>query len=149
MNKLELFGFLLQDLRDNRNLDQEDIGPAILRETTKIYGLLIEHAHLSRDMFDVAGVDDPPRKYYVPKRYSQYQTTNYPVSFVGFAATFEDWLLGKDNRERLKVIDLIVMIQEWSQLEIEIVQQSQGSLVTVRSAGHRLQALSEQVLVSN
>lgn len=36
MDKYELIGFLLQDLRDDRESDEEDIGPALLRETTKI-----------------------------------------------------------------------------------------------------------------
>ena len=148
MNEFELLGFLLQDLRDNGETDEEDIGPAILRETTKIYELLIEHGHLSRNMFDVTGVDDPTRKHSVPKRYSHYQTTNYPINFVVFAAAFADWLLGKDKRERLQVIDLIAMIQELSPLQIEIALQARGSLVTVRSSKHHPQRFSEKVLVA-
>ena len=148
MNEFELVGFLLQDLRDNRESGEEDIGPAILRETTKIYELLIEHGHLTRDMFDVTGVDDPRRKHSVPKRYSPYQTTNYPINFVVFAAAFADWLLGRDKRERLEVIDLIAMIQELSLLQIEIVPQARGSLVTVRSSEHHSQRFSEKVLIT-
>jgi hypothetical protein len=121
MDKFELLGFLLQDLRDSHGPDEEDIGPAILRETTKIFQLMIQHGHLSRDMFDLTGIHDPRGKYSVPKRYSQYQTTNYPVTYVVFADSFASWLLGKDKRERLGLIDLITMIKEWSWLDIEIV----------------------------
>lgn len=145
MDKFELLGFLLQDLRDDHGPDEEDIGPAILRETTKIFELMMRHGHLSRDMFDLTGIDDPRGQYCVPKRYSAYQTTNYPITFVVFADKFADWLLGKDKRERLRLIDLIAMIKEFSWLQIDIVTQAKGSLVTVSSENYA--DVREQVLV--
>ena len=149
MDKFELLGFLLQDLRDNHGPDEEDIGPAILRETTRIYDLMIQHGHLSREMFDLAGIKGPRGKYSIPKRYSQYQTTNYPITFIVFADHFADWLLGKDPRDRLELIDLIVMIKESSWLRIKIEPQVEGSFVTVSSADHASAKFSEQVLVGS
>jgi hypothetical protein len=147
MDKFELLGFLLQDLRDSHGPDEEDIGPSILRETTRIYQLMIEHGHLTRDMFDLSGIRDLRGRYAVPKRYSRYQTTSYPITFVVFSDTFADWLLGKDERERLDLIDLIAMIKDRSWLEIEIVPQDQGTLVTVRSDENDPQQFNEKVLV--
>ena len=148
MDKFELLGFMLKDLRDNREPDEEDIGPAILRETTRIYELIIRHGHLSRDMFDLSGIYDPRGKYCVRRRYSPYQTTNYPCNFGGFAGEFEEWLLGKDKRSRLELIDLIAMIKGWSLLQIEVVPQTRGLLVTVRSVEQDPDKVSEQVLVT-
>lgn len=145
MDKFELLGFLLQNLRDDHRPDEEDLGPALLRETTKIFELMIRHGHLSRDMFDLPGIGDPRARHSVPKRYSDYQTTNYPITFVAFADTFADWLLGKDERERLELIDLIAMVKEFSYLQIDVVKQVKGWLVTVSSEEEV--DLHEQVLV--
>ena len=41
MNKIELIGFLLQDLRDDHEPDEEDLSLALCRETSKIFELVI------------------------------------------------------------------------------------------------------------
>ncbi|WP_316358593.1 hypothetical protein [Devosia sp.] len=116
MNNLKLLGRLLQNLRDNRDDDEADIGPALLRETSKIFQLMVRHGQLSRDMFDPSEIYDPRYTYSVPKKYSGYQTTNYPASFVGFANEFGDWLIGIDQRNTLEMSDLIMMINTYSPL---------------------------------
>jgi len=131
MDKFELLGFFLQDLRDNHGPDEEDIDNAILRETTKIFDLLIHHGYLSRDMFELAGIDGRRGGHVVPKRYSKYRTTNYPITFVVFANCFEDWLLTKDARERLTLIDVVEMIRD--SLRIKVASGIDGAVVTVRS----------------
>ena len=149
MDKYELLCWLLQDLRDNPEPDEADIGPAILRETTKIDELMIQHGHLTRDMFDLTGISDPSGEASVPRRYAHYQTTNYPITFVVFAESFAEWLLGKDDRERLSLVDLIEMFKETSWLQVKITSQVHSSLVVVRTQKHSTHKLHEQVLVAS
>lgn len=149
MDKFELLGWLLQNLRDDHEPDEADIGPALLRETTKIYELMIKHDHLTRDMFDLTEICDRGGEASIPEPYAQYRTTSYPITFVCFAGIFEDWLTGKDRRERLELMDLIAMIREFSWLDINIVPKSKGALVVVRTQKHSTDKLYEQVLASN
>ncbi len=149
MDKYELLGFLLQDLRDNHGPDEEDLDPAILRETTKILGLMVQHGHLSRDMFDTTGIGNAKDTFGVPKRYRTYQTTNYPITFVVFADDFAHWLVGTDARKRLELVDLIKMIKECSWQRIKIVPKPHGSLVIVRSEKHSTLKFNERVLLEN
>lgn len=146
-DKYELLGMLLQNLRDDHEPDEWDLKPAILRETTRIFELMINHDHLNRDMFDLTGLDASDGKNPSPEPYAEYQTTNYPVSFTSFAWDFEKWLTGKDDRERLNLMDLIAMIQEYSWLDIKIVRKSKGSLVVVRTQDLPTPELIARVLI--
>jgi hypothetical protein len=149
MDKLQLLGFLLQDLRDSHGPEEEDLGPAILRETTKIFALMIEHGHLSRTMFDLAGLNDASDNYDVPERYSEYQTTNYPIAFVVFAQTFAEWLVANDARDQLDLVDVIDMIRETSWLRIRIDGQDRGLRVVVRSSKGAAARFREEAFVDH
>jgi hypothetical protein len=43
MDKYELLGFLLHNLRNDHGPDEEDIDAPRLRETTKIFELMVRH----------------------------------------------------------------------------------------------------------
>lgn len=133
MDKLEMLGFLLQDLRDNHDDDEEDIGAELLRETTRIYALVVKYGHISRDMFDLAGICDPHECDPLPLQYAVYNSTNYPACFVAFAYWFADWLTGKDGPDTLDVLELIQMIKQYSWLRIQVSAQETGTRITVRS----------------
>jgi hypothetical protein len=146
MNENQIIGLLLQDLRDNRQPDEEDLSLPLCRETSKIFDLIVNHGYLTRNMFDTTDIGDDCD---VDERYAQYRTTNYPITYVAFANQFSEWLLGDDKKERVDLLDLILMIKEFSWLRIKIVSRPSGFLVVVRNTKYSEFTFEERAFISH
>lgn len=120
MNKLELLGYLIQALRQDRNLGQDDMSPALFRVLSEIHKNMVQHGYLSRRMFKYDDLDDP--QFAVPDRYSKYQTICVPETYLLFGWAFERWLTGDDRRERLEFVDLLAMLEKSQIVDVSYVK---------------------------
>lgn len=130
MNKLELLGYLIQAMREDRSADEEDMGLTMFRILSEIHMNMIKHGYLMRSMFAHEGLDDP--NFGVAKRYAKYQTITVPSSYLIFGLEFARWLKGEDARERLEFADLLQMMEKCLFVEVSYPKRGEKTYAYVR-----------------